>query len=151
MEDSKIWSKWYFWVMIVLGGGIFLAVFMWLKKSMINPQAQPKNYTYTDPETGQTKTISFAPEAYTDALHVEVYSWSARNMKPFEDLLALKDGEFVAVATDWNNRYKKTDSWYGTVTETLKQAIMGERFDNVGKQKEVYEALQAKFLRLNII
>lgn len=146
MENTKIYTKWWFWVLMFLGGGIFLLIFKMISKSLSNPQAQPKEYTYTDPVTGQTKSVTFAPEPYTDALHEEIYAiFSARNMKPFEDLLALEDGEFVAVATDWNARYKKEDS------ETLLQAIRGEWFDNVGKPKEVSQALFAKFLRLNII
>ncbi len=145
MEQKAIYTQWWFWLLIVAGGGVFILIFKMLSKALSNPQAQPQKYTYTDPATGETKSVTFAPEPYTDALREEIYSWSPRNMKPFEDLLALGDGEFVAVATDWNNRYKKEDS------ETLLQAIRGEWFDNVGKPKEVSEALFAKFLRLNII
>ena len=142
-QKTLIYTKWWFWVLMLVGGGIFLLIFKMISKSLTNPQSQPKTYTYTDPETGQTKSVNFAPEPLTDALYYDINEvWGLRDNTPYKNLLGLGDGEFVAVATDWNQRYKKE------LGETLRQSIRGEK---TGFEPNLQEAIEAKFQRLNII
>ena len=145
MENTEIISKWWFWLILLAGGGLFIGIFFLIKKALANPQVKPKNYTYTNPTTGKTETVSFAPAPITDAIHEEIYSWGFRKMQPFFALLDLQEGELVAVATDWNERYKKEDS------ETLRQAIRGEMLMKISEKGDVAALLEAKFNRLNII
>ena len=147
MENTEIISKWWFWLILLAGGGLFIGIFFLIKKAIANPQVKPKNYTYTNPTTGKTETISFAPAPLTDALHDAIntpwsFFYTYRDLMPFKNLLALEDGQFVAVATDWNERYKKE------YEESLRQAIRGEVLPD---SKALCDGLEAKFNRLNII
>lgn len=55
-----------------------------------------------------------------DAIYKDIYSWGTRNAKPYSDLLALSNSDFVRAYNDWNNRYFKEDG------ETLRMAINNE-------------------------
>lgn len=153
MEQTtiKVTQKWWFWVIILAGGGVIA----WLLLRKKPAQEAPKKWTYQDPVTGQVLSVTFAPKAITDALHNAIYDpsvwgWNlatsglyslyGRDTAIFDKLLSLGDGEFVAVATDWNNRYQKEDN------ETLRVAIYGEY--GLGK---VGTDLEARFIKLNLI
>lgn len=150
MEQKGIYTQWWFWLLMLVGGGAVLAIFHFLKKGLTNPQAQPQKYSYTDPETGETKTVSFAPEPHTDALRNAIYdyqpwlNWVGRDMTPFTNFLNMEDGKFVAICTDWNKRWKSDGN------ETLRVAIQGESLPWVDG-KDISALLEAKFIRLNII
>lgn len=137
MEMESVLTKWWIWLVLLLGGGI-VAFFVFFKKE--DTQQKPKKWQYFDPQTGESKEVNYAPGPMTDRLYTEIYSKWLRDNTPFIEFSKLGAGEMVAVATDWNNRYKKTDS------ETLKMAITNE----YTIEKNVYDTIINKLTALNI-
>ncbi len=83
----------------------------------------PQQVSVLDPVTNTV--INFQPGAYTNALFDEMDRnswWSGRNLKPYQDLLALSDGQFKAVINDWNARY-----FVKAGNKTLAQRIAEEK------------------------
>jgi hypothetical protein len=135
--EMNLLTKWWIWVILIIGGGI-AAFFLFFNKE--DTQQKPKKWKYFDPQTGESKEINYAPGPLTDRLYKEINSYYFRDNTPFQELAKLSDGEIVAVATDWNNRYKKDSG------ETLLMAITSE----YTIEKTVYDTIVNKLTSLNI-
>lgn len=96
----------YWYVLVILALVITIVlIFVFKKKKGVTIEA-PKPVEVIEPTTGQT--VPFNPGPFTDALWQEMDRnswWSGRNLRPYQDLMALTDGQFKAVANDWNQRY----------------------------------------------
>lgn len=137
-QSVNILQKWWFWLLMLLGGGI--AVYFIVRPQ--RAQDKPKQYSWNNPDTGKTEIVLFSATPYTDAVYDAIYSysWGFRNFTPYEDLLKLNDGQFAAVCQDWNNRKQREDK------ETLRVAVNNEW--NLG---DILPILNTRFNKLSII
>lgn len=80
-----------------------------------------------------------------DDIKQDIYSWGPRRSKPYTDLMALSDTDFVRAYNDWQDRYYKLDK------ETMRQAMEGELFAIFSITfQNIAEPLMNRFNRLNL-
>jgi len=77
-------------------------------------------------------------------LHEDIYSLGFRNDAPYQDLLALSDGQFIAVYNAWNANFFSQDN------ETLPTAIAGENSGWFTTFKDLQAALKVRFEKLGL-
>jgi hypothetical protein len=128
----------YWWVLLV-AIAVIVALYM-----MTKPPEATQGTTLIDTNGDKKGDTPFNPRPYTDVIHADVYSLTAplwfRNTKPYEDLVALKNAEIIAVAQDWQDRYYKEKG------ETMLQAIN----DEVTIPNSVINPINARFRALNL-
>jgi hypothetical protein len=130
---------------------VLLAIIIYLffrKKSTVIQAPDPVNVL--DPVTNTV--INFQPGAYTNALWDEMDRnsfWSGRNLKPYQDFLALSDGQIKAVVNDWNARYFSragSKTLAQRIAEEKGWAISGDNDDNEifpGLRQAIISKIQA--------
>jgi hypothetical protein len=130
------------WQMVV---AVLLGVFLlaWLITRKITSSIVP--HTALPDDVGLSQCRSYNPTSLTDALYNDIDCvFCFRNLKPYQDLLALGNCEFVKVHNDWNARYRNKSN------ETLRQAIDGEVQGGWTQYASLTDALTARFNSLNL-
>jgi len=129
-------KNWLYVLLFVVLLTIIIYLVFRKKSTIIKP---PSQVDVIDPATNNI--VTFQPAPYTDALWYEMDRnsfWSGRNLKPYEDLISLSDGQFKAVNNDWNLRiFSKADN------KTLAQRILEEKSWYISGDQEDNEKFPA--------